>query len=74
MGWKLVIAAVGVIGVAVSARSWAQRTETAYTEPTGRNSAATYSSAATQASASESANAEAIAGLVGRLELERYKA
>ncbi|MGC2530897.1 MAG: hypothetical protein WA639_24385, partial [Candidatus Acidiferrum sp.] len=58
MGWKLVIVAVGVIGVALSARAWTQAGE-----------------AATQtAAASESANAQGITGLVGRLDLERYKA
>ncbi len=54
MGWKLVIAAVGVIGVALSPRAWAQSAETT--------------------AASQSANAETITGLVGRLDLERYKA
>jgi hypothetical protein len=54
MGWKLLIAAVGVIGVGVSARAWAQSAETT--------------------AASQSANAEMITGLVGRLELGRYKA
>ncbi len=29
MGWRLVMAAVGVVGVAVSARGWAQAGETA---------------------------------------------
>ncbi|MGB7282284.1 MAG: M20/M25/M40 family metallo-hydrolase [Candidatus Acidiferrum sp.] len=57
MRWKLVIAGVGVIGIAVSARAWTQSAETA-----------------TQASASESASTETITGLVGRLDLERYKA
>ena len=55
MRWKLVIAAAGIIAIAVSARAWAQSAET----PT---------------SASQSASAETITGLVGRLELERYKA
>jgi hypothetical protein len=54
MGWKLLIAAVGLIGVGVSARAWAQSAETT--------------------AASQSANAEMITGLVGRLELGRYKA
>ena len=52
MGWKLMFAAVGVFGVALSPGAWGQ-------------------SAAT---ARQSANAESIAGLVGQLELERYKA
>ena len=56
MGWKLVVAAAGMIGVAVSAASWGQSGETG-----------------TQTAASESASAEAITGLVGRLDLERYK-
>ena len=55
MGWKSVIAAVGVVGVALSARAWAQSTETA-----------------TQAN--QNGSSETITGLVGRLELERYKA
>src|SRR4029077_12069080 len=54
MGWKLVVAAVGGIGAAVSARAWAQSAE--------------------NTTASQSANAESITALVGRLELERYKA
>jgi len=72
MRWKLVMAAVGVIGVAVGARVWAQRAEFSYTEPAGRGSATTYPSASMPQS--ESANAETITGLVGRLDLERYKA
>src|SRR5579859_3754914 len=54
MGWKLVVAAVGLIGAAVSARGWAQSRETAV--------------------ASQSVNAESITAMVGRLDLERYKA
>lgn len=54
MRWKLVIAAVGVFGVAVSSQAWAQSTDTA--------------------PASQSARSETITGLVGRLDLERYKA
>lgn len=54
MGWKLAIAAVGVIGVAVSPQARAQRVETAQ-------------------AASQSSNNETIKGLVGRLDLERYK-
>ncbi|MGC2829961.1 MAG: M20/M25/M40 family metallo-hydrolase [Candidatus Acidiferrum sp.] len=57
MGWKLVIAAVVVIGVVVSARAWAQAGETV-----------------AQAPASQNASSETITGLVGRLDLERYKA
>ena len=37
MGWKLVIAAVGVIGVAVSARGWAQAGETVAQAPASQN-------------------------------------
>lgn len=55
MGWKLVVAAVGVLGVAVTAGAWAHAGETA-------------------AGASQSDNAEPVAALVGRLDLERYKA
>ena len=51
------MAAVGVLGVTVSAWSWAQAGETA-----------------TQTAAGESGNAETITALVGRLDLERYKA
>ncbi len=65
MGWKLVIAAVGVIGVAVSPGAWAQRAESPHVQAGGT---------ATQTAAGESANAESIKGLVGRLDLERYKA
>ena len=58
MRWKLVIAAAGVIGVAVSARGWAQ---------------AGVTTKAAQASTSGNADAETVTGLVGRLDLERYK-
>jgi hypothetical protein len=75
MGWKLVTAAVGVIGVAASAGVWAQRAESAYMEPAGRGSGAGYFDISTpQNQADQTARSEAIAGLVGRLDLERYKA
>src|SRR5690348_13847233 len=63
MGWKLVIAAVGVLGVAVSPQAWAQRVESAQTQR-----------AETAAGASQSGASESVKGLVGRLDLERYKA
>src|SRR5579872_6433628 len=63
MGWKLLIAAVGVLGVAVSPQAWAQRVESAQTQR-----------AETAAGASQSGASESVKWLVGRLDLERYKA
>jgi Peptidase family M28 len=75
MGWKLVIAAVGVIGVAMSGVAWAQRAESAYAQRMEVGSAAGYFDRLTpQNQTDQTAGSETITGLVGRLELERYKA
>ena len=75
MGWKLVIAAVGVFGVAVSGVGWAQRAESAYAQRAEFGSTAGYfDTSAPQDQTNQTARSETITALVGRLDLERYKA
>ncbi|MGC1416750.1 MAG: M20/M25/M40 family metallo-hydrolase [Candidatus Acidiferrum sp.] len=76
MGWKLVIAAAGVVGVAVSGVAWAQRAESADGMRAESGSAARYSAdkLTPQNQTDQTASSESITGLVGRLDLERYKA
>ena len=72
MGLKLMVAAVGMLGVAVSSVGWAQRGESTGALRAEFGSAAKYS--ATSTAQSQTASSETIMGLVGRLDLERYKA
>jgi hypothetical protein len=72
MGWKLVIAAVGVFGVAACGLAWAHREESAFARGAEFSSATKDSNTSTPQS--ESASSETITGLVRRLDLERYKA
>ncbi|MGB2669938.1 MAG: hypothetical protein WAO11_04370, partial [Candidatus Acidiferrum sp.] len=75
MRWKLAIAAAGVCGVVVSGVAWAQRAEFAYAQRAEFGSAAGYfDTSAPQNQTDQTASSETITGLVGRLELERYKA
>jgi hypothetical protein len=75
MGWKLVIAAAGVFGVAVSGVAWARRAESANAHRAVLDSAAGYFDTSTpQNQTDQTASSETITRLVGRLELERYKA
>src|SRR5271168_4540061 len=75
MRWKFVIAAVGLFGVAVSGVGWARRAESAYAHRALLGSAAGYfDTSAPQNQTDKTASSETITGLVGRLELERYKA
>lgn len=75
MGWKLVIGAAGVIGAAMSVQVYAQRAEFASAKMERAQAAAGQKqSGASGASQSANAESETIRALVGRLDLERYKA
>src|SRR5690348_4473296 len=72
MKWKLVIAAVGVFGVAVSGLGWAHQAEATDALRSMLGSAEGYFDSSKPQN--QTASSETITALVGRLDLERYKA